>query len=69
MIGLLILVNGFFACTEMALVTARQTRLKILADKGDLPATKVLAVQEKPSDFLATVQIGITLVGTAASAV
>lgn len=69
LIGLLILVNGFFACTEMALVTARQTRLKILADKGDLQATKVLAVQEKPSDFLATVQIGITLVGTAASAV
>jgi putative hemolysin len=69
LIGLLILVNGFFACTEMALVTARRTRLKVLADKGDQPATKVLAVQEKPSDFLATVQIGITLVGTAASAV
>lgn len=69
LIGLLILVNGFFACTEMALVTARGTRLKILADKGDQPATNVLAVQEKPSDFLATVQIGITLVATAASAV
>ena len=69
LIGLLILVNGFFASAEMALVTARRTRLKILADKGDQPATKVLAAQDNPSDFLATVQIGITLVATAASAV
>ena len=69
LIGVLILANGFFAATEMALVTARRTRLKMLAEKGDQPATKVLAVQDRPSDFLATVQIGITLVGTAASAV
>jgi len=69
LIGVLILANGFFAGEEMALVTARQTRLKILAEKGDQSAAKVLAIQEKPSDFLATVQVGITLVGTAASAI
>jgi putative hemolysin len=69
LIGVLILANGFFAGTEMALVTARRTRLKMLAEKGDQQATKVLGAQEKPSDFLATVQIGITLVGTAASTV
>ena len=69
LIGILILANGIFAGTEMAIVTARRSRLKMLAGKGDQPATKVLAAQDNPSDFLATVQIGITLVGTAASAI
>jgi putative hemolysin len=69
LIGLLILVDGFFASTEMALVTACQTRWRILADRGDQQATKVLTVQEKTSDYLATAQIGITLLATAAPAV
>ncbi len=68
-IGVLILINGFFVAMEMALVTARRTRLEIIAEDGDHKAAQVLAVQDKPGDFLATVQIGITLVGTAASAV
>jgi putative hemolysin len=69
LIGVLILANGFFVAMEMALVTARRTRLEIKAKDGDHKATQVLAVQDQPGDFLATVQIGITLVGTAASAV
>lgn len=68
-IGLLILANGFFVAMEMSLVTARRTRLKIKAKGGDSRATQVLAFQDQPGDFLATVQIGITLVGTAASAI
>lgn len=68
-IGVLILTNGFFVAMEMALVTARRTRLELIAEDGDHRAAQVLAVQDQPGDFLATVQIGITLVGTAASAV
>jgi putative hemolysin len=49
LIGVLILANGFFAGAEMALVSAHQTRLRILAEQGDQSAAKVLAVQEKPS--------------------
>jgi putative hemolysin len=68
-IGILILANGFFAAAEMALVTTRRTRLKVIEKAGDQRAAKVLAVQDKPGDFLAMVQIGITLVGTTAAAV
>jgi len=69
LIGVLILVNGFLVAMEMALVTASKTRLEIKAKDGDRRASDVLAVQGQPGDFLATVQTGITLVGTAASAV
>jgi len=69
LISVLILANGFFVAMEMALVTARRTRLELKAEDGDHRAKQVLAVQDQPGDFLATVQIGITLVGTAASAV
>ncbi len=69
LIGILILANGFFAAAEMALVTTRKTRLKMLVKAGDQRAAKVLAVQDNPGDFLAMVQIGITLVGTTAAAV
>ncbi len=68
LIGILILVNGYLVAMEMALVTARRTSLEIKAEGGDHRANQVLAVQDKPGDFLASVQIGITLIGTAASA-
>ncbi len=69
LISILILVNGFFAAAEMALVTVRKTRLEALAESGDRRASSALHIQNNPGDFLSTVQIGITLVGTAASAV
>ena len=69
LIGVLILANGFFATAELALVTTRRTRLKMLVKAGDQRAAKILAIQDNPGDFLAMVQIGITLVGTAAAAV
>ena len=68
LIGILILINGFFAATEMALVTVRKTRLKALAENGDQRASSALQIQNHPGDFFSAVQIGITLVGTAASA-
>ncbi len=69
LITVLILTNGFFAAAEMALLTVRKTRLKTLAESGDQQAISALHIQNNPGDFLSTVQIGITLVGTAASAI
>lgn len=69
LIGVLILINGFFAAMEMALVTARRSRLQGMAKDGKRGAEEVLKVQEHPGNYLATVQVGISLVGTLASAV
>ena len=69
LISVLILLNGFFAAAEMSLLTVRKTRLKTLAENGDRRASLALRIQDNPGDFLSTVQIGITLVGTAASAI
>ncbi|GAB4495388.1 MAG: hemolysin family protein [Anaerolineales bacterium] len=64
----LIVANGFFAAAEMAMVAARRARLQTLADSGNKNAQNALKMQQNPADFLAAVQIGITLVGTTASA-
>lgn len=68
-IGALILVNGFFAAAEIALISARRSRIQQLAAAGDARAQRVGQLQEDPDRFLATVQIGVTFVGTLASAV
>lgn len=60
---LLLIANGVFAMAEIAVVSARRSRLDHLARKGDRRAQAALALAENPNDFLATVQIGITLVG------
>jgi putative hemolysin len=65
---ILILVNGFFAAVEMALVTSRRHRLRGLVKQGKKSAQEVLQVKERPGHYLATVQVGITLVSTLASA-
>ncbi|MDA1330749.1 MAG: hemolysin family protein [Chloroflexi bacterium] len=69
LIAVLILVNGFFAAMEMAMVTSRRARLKTLKASGHPRAQDVLTVKERPGTYLATVQVGISLVGTLASAV
>jgi putative hemolysin len=69
LIFILILANGFFAAAEMAVVSSRETRLQTRSEAGDVRAARALRLQRKPGEFLATVQIGITLVGTLASAV
>ena len=58
----LVLMNGFFAMSEMALMTSRKSRLKQMAATSKR-ATKALALAENPENFLSAVQIGITLTG------
>ncbi len=65
---LLLVGNGVFAMTEIAVVSARKGRLKRLAEDGDARAVSALALAESPNRFLATVQVGITLVGIFAGA-
>lgn len=59
----LILLNGFFAMSEMAIVSSRRPRLRALAGTGHRGARSALALAENPGSFLSSVQIGITLVG------
>ena len=68
-IFILILLNGFFAASELAVVSAREARLQTRADAGESRAKRALNLQRRPGEFLATVQVGITLVATLASAV
>lgn len=65
---LLIVANGVFAASEMAIVSARKTRLQELAERGDQNAQIALNVANAPDRFLSTVQIGITLIGILAGA-
>lgn len=65
---LLLVINGVFAMTEIAVVTARKGRLRQLAKEGNARAGMALALAESPNRFLSTVQIGITLVGILAGA-
>lgn len=66
---LLIVANGFFAGAELAIVTVRRGRIAQLAAEGSRRAKVVEELLADPHRFLATVQIGVTLVGTMASAV
>ena len=65
----LILANGFFASSEISLITLRKSRVKELIDSGNKKAFLVQKLQSEPEKFLATAQIGMTLVGTLASVV
>lgn len=64
----LVLVNGYFSMSEMALVNARQLLLQKEADEGNKKAGKALKLAEDSGQFLATIQVAITLVGFFASA-
>jgi putative hemolysin len=65
---LLILLNGFFALAEMAVVSARPARLQHAADMGRSGAKAALELKRDPGRFLSTVQVGITVIGVLASA-
>ena len=60
---LLILLNGFFAMSEIALISARKSNLQTDADKGNKNAKRALKLASDPDKFLSAVQIGITLIG------
>ncbi len=63
LILLLILLNGVFAMSEIAVVSSRKSRLQNLADDGSLGAEAALRLHQEPASFLSTIQVGITLVG------
>jgi putative hemolysin len=66
---LLILLNGLFAMSETALVSARKASLRQRADAGDDRARAALELANSPNRFLSTVQIGISLIGVLSGAV
>lgn len=67
-IFVLLLINAFFALSEMAIVSASKPLLRQMAKQGNLRAEAALKLAEDPGKFLSTVQVGITLVGTLAGA-
>jgi len=62
-IVLLILLNGIFSMSEIAIVSSRKTRLDLSAKRGNKAAQAALDIAHAPNKFLSTVQIGITLIG------
>jgi putative hemolysin len=69
MIACLIIANGFFAASEIAMIATRKSRIEALLEKGVKSAAAVARLKNDPDRFLATVQIGVTLVSTLASAI
>jgi putative hemolysin len=67
-IVVLVLLNGVFAATEIALVTIRRSRLQQLVDEGSRSAARVMRLKDQPGRFLAVIQIGINFLGFLASA-
>ncbi len=68
-IAVLIFANGLFAMSEIAVVSARKTRLRTLSNRGDRGAGIALQLANEPGRFLSTIQVGITLVGISAGAI
>ena len=64
----LVLLNGLFAMSELAIVSARPARLRVAADRGSRGARAALHLASDPGKFLSTVQSGITLIGVIAGA-
>ena len=62
----LVLLNGLLAMSELAVVSSRRGKLKMMADAGHRGAAQALALNADPGRFLSTVQVGITLVGIVA---
>ena len=64
-----IIINGFFAASEIAVVSMRRSRIKQLIEEGKLNAHVLNRLREDPDRFLATIQIGVTIAGALASAI
>ncbi len=63
LIALLTLINGVFAMSELALASSRKLRLNAMAEDGDKGARAALALLDNPTQFLSSVQVGITSIG------
>jgi len=64
-----LILNGFFAASEIAVVTSRKSYIKKLAEQGSHNAEQLMKLQAEPDKMLATVQIGVTVMGSLASAI
>ena len=69
LLPLLILLNGVFALSEIAVLSAREARLRALSDQGRPGAGSALGLKRNPTVFLSTIQIGITMVGILSGAI
>jgi putative hemolysin len=69
LIFVLILANGFFAASEIAIIATRKSRIDALLERGVKSAAAVARLKNDPDRFLATVQVGVTIVSTLASAI
>ncbi|MBI5676848.1 MAG: HlyC/CorC family transporter [Nitrospirae bacterium] len=69
LISIFILINGFFAASEIAVVVIRKGRIKQLMEEGRKNAAILNRLKETPDRFLATIQIGVTMAGALASAI
>ena len=65
----LILANGFFAASEIAMIATRKSRINALLEKGVKSAAVVARLKAAPDRLLATVQIGVTVISSLASAI
>jgi len=65
---LLVVLNGVFAMTELAVVSSKKSKLQARAERGDRGARAALKLSEEPTQFLSAVQVGITLIGILAGA-
>ena len=65
---ILILLNAFFAASEIALISLNEKKVRAMAEEGDKKASKMLKIIEEPTKFISTIQIGITLAGFLGSA-
>ncbi len=68
-IALMIIVNGFFACSEFAIISMRKSRIAQLVAEGDERARIIEELQDDPHRLLALIQIGVTVTGTTASTI
>jgi putative hemolysin len=68
LIFVLVLINAFFAASEMAVISLNKTKMNYLANDGNKKAKLLVKLLEEPSKFLATIQVGITMAGFLASA-
>ena len=66
---LLIILNGFFSCAELAIISIRKSRISQLVAGGDARARIIEELQKDPHRLLAIVQVGVTVIGSTASAV
>ena len=65
---ILILLNAFFAATEIAVISLNENKVRARAEDGDKKAGKILKIIEEPTRFLSAIQVGITLAGFLGSA-